>query len=83
VIHDVVAFNRQGAKTHSGYWRDLSARKRNTEVTSQLQPVIDIGRNHGIDCRALRTLLGLVIDIENGRRTQSDALLLELASPIA
>ena len=82
-IRDIVEYNRGGAKTHSGYWRDLAIHKRKTEAPAQLQPVIDIGRRHGIDCVALRALLVRVREVEDGARVQSDALLAELAEEVA
>jgi 2-dehydropantoate 2-reductase len=73
----MVAFNRPSAKTHSGVWRDLAVRKRQTEVDVQIAPVADIGARHGLPCPATRKLVTLIHEVEAGR-PQSDGLLLEL-----
>lgn len=59
------------AKKHSGFWRDLAVRKRRTEVDFLVAPVAELGMQAGIDTPVIRTLLGLVHDIEAGRREQS------------
>lgn len=73
--HDSVAalaeFNRHTAKTHSGIWRDLAVRKRKTEVDAQIGMVIQVAEELAIDTPALRTLVDLIHDIEQGRRPQS------------
>ena len=74
----MVAFNRPSAKTHSGVWRDLAVRKRRTEVDAQIAPVAEIGARHGLPCLAIRKLVALIHDIEEGRRPLSDDNLLEL-----
>ena len=75
------ALNRQGTKTHSGFWRDIAVRKRRTEARAQLEPVLDAGRAHGIACPALQRLVAMIGEIEDGRRAQADDNLLALASP--
>ena len=77
----MVAFNRPNAKTHSGVWRDLAVRKRRTEVDVQIAPIAEIGARHGIDCPAVRRLVALIHEMEDGRRTLSDDNLLELLAP--
>ena len=77
----MVAFNRPNAKTHSGVWRDLAVRKRRTEVDLQIAPIAEIGARHGIDCPAVRRLVSLIHEVEDGRRTLSDDNLLELLAP--
>lgn len=62
---------RDAGKTHSGFWRDLAVRKRRTEVDPLLGTVADLAREAGIDTPALRTLIGLVHDVEDGRRELS------------
>lgn len=67
----LVEFNRNSAKTHSGIYRDLTVRKRKTEVDEMLRdlrgPIFDkIGE--------------LIHDIEEGRRTCCVANLDELAA---
>ena len=59
---------RNAGKTHSGFWRDLAVRKRRTEVDELLGRVAELGRQAGVATPALRTLIGLVHDIEDGRR---------------
>ncbi len=65
---EMVAFNRRSAKTHSGIWRDLAIRKRQTEVDAQLGPVVAEGAACGIDTPLTGRLIGLVHEIEQGRR---------------
>ena len=63
-------FNRQSAKTHSGIYRDLMIRKRKTEVDEVHKdirgPIFD-------------RIVGMIHDIEEGRRTCEVANLDELA----
>jgi 2-dehydropantoate 2-reductase len=75
----MVAFNSTSAKTHSGVWRDLAIRKRRTEVDVQIAPIAEIGKQHGIDCRATRGLVAMIHEVEEGRRPMTDDNLLELA----
>lgn len=70
-IAGLAEFNRTSAKTHSGVWRDLAVRKRATEVDSQVGRVADLAAEAGIDTPALRRLVELIHDVEQGRRTQS------------
>ncbi|MEI6158343.1 MAG: 2-dehydropantoate 2-reductase [Roseococcus sp.] len=68
-------FNRYGAKTHSGIWRDLAVRKRRTEVDAQIAIIAEIGATHGVETPAIRRLVELIHEIEDGKRAQSwDAL---------
>jgi 2-dehydropantoate 2-reductase len=76
----MVAFNRGSAKTHSGVWRDLWVRRRNTEVDVQIAPIAEHGARHGIDCPATRRLVALVHEAEAGRLPMSDDNLLLLAN---
>lgn len=62
---------RASAKKHSGFWRDLAVRKRRTEIDPLIGKVAELGRKAGVDTPALRTLIGLVHDIEEGRRELS------------
>ena len=67
---DVLAERRRhAAKTHSGFWRDLAVRKRRTEVDPLLGTVAALGRESGVATPALDTLIGLVHDVEEGRRS--------------
>jgi len=74
----MVAFNRPSAKTHSGVWRDLTIRKRRTEVDVQIAPIVEIGARHGLVCPAIGRLVALIHEVEQGRRALSDDNLLEL-----
>lgn len=69
---DVLAERRRHAgKTHSGFWRDLAVRKRRTEVDVLLGVVADLGRALAVPTPALDLLVGLVHDVEEGRRDLS------------
>jgi 2-dehydropantoate 2-reductase len=73
----MVAFNRPNAKTHSGIWRDLAVRKRRAE-TGMLEPILETGRKHGLSCPKLARLIVMIHEVEEGRRSHSDANLDEL-----
>ena len=62
---------RNSAKKHSGFWRDLAVRKRRTEIDPLMGKVVELGRDAGVDTPAIRVLVGLVHDIEEGRRELS------------
>jgi 2-dehydropantoate 2-reductase len=64
----MVAHNRRSAKSHSGIWRDLAIRKRRTEVDAQLGPVVEAAGRLGCAVPITRALIGLIHDIEEGRR---------------
>ena len=64
-------FNRHSAKTHSGIWRDLAVRKRATEVDMQIAIIADLATEKGIETPAIRLLVELIHDVEEGRRDQS------------
>lgn len=81
-MRDIVAYNRQGAKTHSGYWRDIAVRKRKTEAEYLLLPVIGLARKHGVPCPAVDALLAMLLEVESGKRAQSDANLPELQAAL-
>jgi len=70
----VVAYNRASAKSHSGIWRDLAVRKRQTDVAAQLAPVRAAARRHGIATPIADRLVELITGIEQGRLTQGGAL---------
>ncbi len=72
-IAALAEFNRHSAKTHSGIWRDLAVRKRRTEVDPQIGTIAELGKQAGVDTPAIRALVGLIHDIEDGRRPQSFA----------
>ena len=62
---------RTSAKKHSGFWRDLAVRKRRTEIDPLMGKVVELGGEAGVDTPAIRILIGLVHDIEEGRRELS------------
>ena len=66
----LVAFNRASAKTHSGVWRDLAVRKRKTEVDAQIATIAELGEACGVATPLVRRLVGLIHDVEEGRRPQ-------------
>lgn len=59
---------RNSVKKHSGFWRDLAVRKRRTEVDPLLGTVAALGRRSGVATPTLDALIGLVHDVEEGRR---------------
>jgi len=70
-VADMAEFNRHTAKTHSGIWRDLAVRKRKTEVDAQIAIIAPLGLEAGVPTPAIQRLVGLIHDIEQGRREQS------------
>jgi 2-dehydropantoate 2-reductase len=64
-------FNSRTAKTHTGIYRDLAVRKRKTEVDEQIGIIDRLGSQAGVDTPAIRLLVSLIHDIENGRRPMS------------
>ena len=64
-------FNRHSAKTHSGIWRDLAVRKRTTEVDNQIAIIAELAAAKGVETPAIRRLVELIHDVEEGRREQS------------
>lgn len=70
-LDSLAAFNAKTAKTHSGIYRDLAIRKRQTEVGPQVGKIVEIAHKHGLEVPLLTRLVQLIEDIENGRRTQS------------
>jgi len=68
-IAALAEFNRHTAKTHSGIHRDLAVRKRKTEVDPQIGVIVVLGREAGIATPAIACLVGLIHDIEDGRRS--------------
>jgi 2-dehydropantoate 2-reductase len=76
---DMVAHNRKSAKSHSGIWRDLAVRKRRTEAEAQLGPIVTAGRRRGIPTPLTARLIGLVEEMETGRRNFSPDNLIVLA----
>lgn len=66
-IAALAEFNSRTAKTHSGIYRDLAVRKRRTEVDPQIGVIADLGREAGIETPAIRQLVALIHEIEDGK----------------
>ena len=69
---------RPFVKVFSGPWRDIAVRQRPTEVDFVLGPFVEKGRKHGIPTPLTERMIALVKDVEQGRRHQDDANILEL-----
>ena len=67
-IAALAEFNRYTAKTHSGIYRDLAVRKRKTEVDPQIGVIAEIGSEVGVPTPAIRCLVALIHDIEDGSK---------------
>jgi len=78
----MAALYRGTVKTHSGVWRGLWVRGRNTEIDMQIGPIAKYGARHGIDCRTTRRLIEMIHEAEHGARAMSDDNLLELARSV-
>ncbi|MFZ4407112.1 MAG: ketopantoate reductase family protein [Paracraurococcus sp.] len=74
------AYNRASSKSHSGIWRDLAVRKRQTDVAAQLAPVRAAARRHGIPTPMADRLVALIGDIQDDRREIGGALADELGA---
>ena len=77
-VQAMVDFNRPSAKTHSGVWRDLAIRKRQTEVDVQIAPIASIGASHGIACPTIDRLVAMIHEVDAGTRVLDDDNLVEL-----
>jgi 2-dehydropantoate 2-reductase len=82
-IAKLVAFKRATTKTHSGIWRDLAVRKRQTDVAAQLAPAQTAARRHGLVTPITDRLVALIRGIETGERTMGGALADELGAVAA
>ena len=71
-------FNSHTAKTHTGIYRDLAVRKRKTEIDQQIGIIDRLGREAGVDTPAIRRLVALIHDIEDGKRPMSFATFQDL-----
>ena len=67
----LTAWQRGNLKTKSGIWRDLAVRHRKTEVDQQIGLVAEIGRGHALEMRLTTALVGMIHDLEEGRRQMS------------
>jgi 2-dehydropantoate 2-reductase len=79
---EMVAFNRKSAKTHSGIWRDLAVRKRQTEIDAQLGPIVALGAEVGVHVPVTARLIEMIHEIEAGTRVLDWANLSELEDMI-
>jgi 2-dehydropantoate 2-reductase len=81
-IDHMVTYNRGSAKTHSGIWRDLAVRKRQTDVAAQLAPVRAAAKRHGVATPLADKLVELITGIEQGGLRQGDELADRLSAEI-
>ncbi len=77
-LGEMVEFNRKSAKTHSGIWRDLAIRQRQTEVNAQLGPIVKLGAEVGVPAPITKRLIEMIHEIERGTRALAWANLVEL-----
>jgi 2-dehydropantoate 2-reductase len=68
---DMVAHNRKSAKSHSGIWRDLAVRKRQTEVSALLTPVVEAGIRNSVPTPLVTRVIEMIREIETGKRELS------------
>lgn len=59
----------RSAKTHTGVWHDLVVRKRKTEVDYLVGDVVRRGQAIGLKMSLNSALMGMIHEIENGRRS--------------
>ena len=81
-LTQMVAFNRKSAKTHSGIWRDLAVRKRQTEVDAQLGPIVALGAEVGVHSPITARLIEMIHEIEAGTRALDVGNLNELGQKL-
>lgn len=77
---DMVAHNRKSTKSHSGIWRDLAVRKRQTEAQDQLGPIVSAGQRNGVPTPLTARLIGMIQEMETGHRSFSPDNMMVLAS---
>lgn len=77
-ISNILARRRGTAKPRSGFWRDLSIRKRPTEVPQHLGPVCEAGRRHGLMTDTVSHLLRQINRIETGQAVNDIVLAQEM-----
>ena len=70
-LDDLVARRRRDRKSKSGIWRDLAVRRRTTEVDQQIGLAAEIGEAHGLPMPLTRRLVGMIHELEDGRRAMS------------
>lgn len=82
-LENYAAGNRGSTKQHSGIWRDLAVRRRQTEVEAIYAPVLDKAAAHDIPMATTRHLIALIRAIEVGRRQIGPALVDEIVASAA
>lgn len=80
LMEGMAAFLRAHDKVHSGVWRDIVVRRRATEVRAQFEPVVAMGVRADVPTPALACLIGMITDLEEGRRERGWANLAELSA---
>ena len=80
-LDSLVAFNRQSAKTHSGIWRDLAVRKRETEA-AMFDIILSEGGRANFAMPFTRRWIAMIHEIEDGKREQSLANLDQLKAEL-
>ena len=70
-LDQLVAFNRKSLKQKSGVWRDLTVRKRRTEVDQQVGAIVETASARGLPAPLNARLVAIVHDLEDGRRAMS------------
>jgi 2-dehydropantoate 2-reductase len=71
---------RQHTKTKTGIWRDLVVRRRKTEVGALLGATVTKARTLGVVMPLTERLIGMIEDLELGRRVMSWANIDELVA---
>ena len=74
-------FKKRSAKKHSGYWRDLAVRKRETDIAAQLEPVRERAAHHGVAMPLVDRMLAQIGRIER-RETEQGMHLVEELLPL-
>jgi 2-dehydropantoate 2-reductase len=59
---------RTRTKTRTGVWRDLAVRRRKTEADGLFDVLLATADRHGVPVPLTRGMLGLIHDLEDGRR---------------
>ena len=72
-IDRLVAWLRQQSKTRSGVWRDIAVHGRETEAVGRYVRLVEDARVAGIHCPHLESLVELLEECVNGRRTMAEA----------
>ena len=80
-LDSLVVFNRQSAKTHSGIWRDLAVRKRETEA-AMFDIILSEGGRAKFNMPFTRRWIAMIHEIEDGKREQSLANLDQLKAEL-